>query len=239
LSPLDLIDLSDHTPLFSNSELNSTLNYSDRSIIPTSSPSSPVQQIRYPSLTVRRRTRTTTFRTTINDYRPASFWPAPPDRVTLLDAVKYPAILSHLLDFLAWHDFLAFGYTCRESMKLLKLPELKDVILSHFVPSYRHALRERNLSRYKDVHVAYNDITLFCESSTGQVTPGESLTFFNQCSPSSFPSHSMPSMPTLSSYHPIQSKTDTDFTASWSAVLPPTLASSSSFSPLSTAPRRP
>ena len=169
----DLIDFTYLIPSLSNPGSNGVTNYANRLPNPSTP---PPQHLRYPSLTVRPRKRTSTLRTNVSSisaYRPASFWPAPPDHVTLLDAIKYPAVLSHLLDHLAWRDFLAFGHTCRESMRLLRHPELKDVILSRFIPSYRHAVRDRNFLRYKDVPVTYSDITLFRESPSTANEPRE------------------------------------------------------------------
>ncbi|KAH7918959.1 hypothetical protein BV22DRAFT_1041326 [Leucogyrophana mollusca] len=75
-------------------------------------------------------------------------------------ALQHPHILARLLHFTPWADFYALASTCVEIRHLWDVRELKDVILSQYVPSYRSALRQRDLLRFQDVDVTLHDLDL-------------------------------------------------------------------------------
>ncbi|KAF8623716.1 hypothetical protein AX17_007413 [Amanita inopinata Kibby_2008] len=80
---------------------------------------------------------------------------------TFLISLKSPRILSNLLSHLEWSDFYSLANSCNDCRLLFDEQDLKDVILSRYVPGYAHALRLRDpFHRYKDVPVSIQDLDL-------------------------------------------------------------------------------
>ena len=60
-------------------------------------------------------------------------------------------ILSILLPYLTWEDVRALCYASHHFWLVMSKPRPKDVLLAHFVPGYRVALRSRDRRHYEDV----------------------------------------------------------------------------------------
>lgn len=75
-------------------------------------------------------------------------------------ALRNSRILAHILYFTPWSDFNSFLATCSQIRRVWDIRELKDVILSHYVDGYRHALRHRDLALFQDVDVTIQDLNL-------------------------------------------------------------------------------
>ncbi|KAH7908339.1 hypothetical protein BJ138DRAFT_1157913 [Hygrophoropsis aurantiaca] len=75
-------------------------------------------------------------------------------------ALRNPRILACLLRFTPWTDFYALVSTSADMRRLWNIRELRDIILSCYVPSYRHALRQRDLHKFQDVDVTLHDLDL-------------------------------------------------------------------------------
>ncbi|KAJ7707588.1 hypothetical protein B0H17DRAFT_1033161 [Mycena rosella] len=78
----------------------------------------------------------------------------------LLTAAKHPRILASLLAHLSWRASWALLSTCRDCRDFFSYPELKDVILSRFVPGYATCLRISDPLRLQNVPVALADLHL-------------------------------------------------------------------------------
>ncbi|KAI6042597.1 hypothetical protein EDC04DRAFT_969269 [Pisolithus marmoratus] len=75
-------------------------------------------------------------------------------------ALRNSRILTHILCFTPWSDFNSFLATCSQIRRIWDIRELRDVILSHYVDGYRHALRHRDLALFQDVDVTIQDLNL-------------------------------------------------------------------------------
>ncbi|KAJ6609205.1 hypothetical protein B0H10DRAFT_2065038 [Mycena sp. CBHHK59/15] len=84
----------------------------------------------------------------------------------LLSAAKHSRILASLLEQLSWHASWAFLCTCRDARDLFFKPELKDAILSRFVPGYSVCLRISDPLRLQNVPVALADLNFLLISQT-------------------------------------------------------------------------
>ncbi|KAJ7067056.1 hypothetical protein C8F01DRAFT_1051461 [Mycena amicta] len=113
---------------------------------PQSSRSSPVLP--------RRRTRTLSSFATVQE------------RSGLVSTIHHPAILAALLDYLGWPACCALLNTCRNSRDFFSCPELRNVILTRFIPSYTACLRHSDRSRLQDVPVTSADLNFLMISST-------------------------------------------------------------------------
>jgi hypothetical protein len=85
-------------------------------------------------------------------------------RQSLLIALKLPQVLANLLDHLPWVYFYTLTCTCREFWHILRDPDLKDVILAHYVPPYKLCVDARDMQRFKDVPTTITHLDLLCES---------------------------------------------------------------------------
>ncbi|KAG1744121.1 uncharacterized protein EDB91DRAFT_1124549 [Suillus paluster] len=74
--------------------------------------------------------------------------------------LKQPNVLERLLQFIPWADFYALLSTCSDMRRLWDTRDLRDVILSHFVPGYGYALMYRDLSNYQDMDISLQDLDL-------------------------------------------------------------------------------
>lgn len=84
---------------------------------------------------------------------------------TAVHALRRPRILACLLQFLPWCDFYVFLSTCTDMRRLWDIRELRDVIMAHYVPGYRYALRYRDLSNCRDIDISLEDLDLLRSSS--------------------------------------------------------------------------
>ena len=79
-------------------------------------------------------------------------------------ALRQPRILAGLLRFAPWDDLYALFATCSGIKRLWDLVDIRDIILSHYLPGYRAALRHRDLSALKDVDLTLHDLHLLRSS---------------------------------------------------------------------------
>jgi hypothetical protein len=79
---------------------------------------------------------------------------------TAVHTLKRPRILASLLHFLPWCDFYVLLSTCTGMRHLWDIHELRDVIMSHYVPEFRFALRHRVLSNCRDIDISLQDLDL-------------------------------------------------------------------------------
>jgi hypothetical protein len=77
-----------------------------------------------------------------------------------LIAVKHPRIFASLLAHLSWRACWALLNTCSGCRDFFSCPELKDVILSRFVPGYSACVRISDPLRLQTVPVALADLNL-------------------------------------------------------------------------------
>ncbi|KAJ7104035.1 hypothetical protein B0H15DRAFT_808183 [Mycena belliarum] len=97
---------------------------------------------------------------------PSSFKSKQAHRVPLLALVKNPHILTSLLAQLSWRACWALLGTCRDCRDFFSFSELKDVILSRFVPGYAICLRISDSVRLQSVPVTLADLHLLMISQT-------------------------------------------------------------------------
>ncbi|KAJ7928915.1 hypothetical protein B0H13DRAFT_1966803 [Mycena leptocephala] len=83
-----------------------------------------------------------------------------------LIAVKHPRIFASLLAHLSWRACWALLNTCSGCRDFFSCPELKDVILSRFVPGYSACVRISDPLRLQTVPVALADLNLLMISQT-------------------------------------------------------------------------
>ncbi|KAJ7761900.1 hypothetical protein DFH07DRAFT_771219 [Mycena maculata] len=87
-------------------------------------------------------------------------------RTPLLALVKHPHILASLLAQLSWRACWDLLSTCRDCRNFFSCPELKDVILSRFVPGYQACIRISDPLRLQTVPVTLSDLHLLMISQT-------------------------------------------------------------------------
>ena len=73
--------------------------------------------------------------------------------------LNHPVILSRLSAITQWLSFHALISTCSEFRQILARPELRDVILSRFVPGYKLCLGNREVVELS-VDITIEDIAL-------------------------------------------------------------------------------
>lgn len=78
-----------------------------------------------------------------------------------LTIITSPRTFASLLSFLDSQDFFALFATSTQARALFNVPEIKDVILARFVPSYSQCLSSRDWMHYKDVNITLQDLNLF------------------------------------------------------------------------------
>ncbi|KAG8213298.1 hypothetical protein J3R82DRAFT_11777 [Butyriboletus roseoflavus] len=74
--------------------------------------------------------------------------------------LRQPRLLARILHFTSWDDLYALFATCSGVRRLWASRDIRDVILSHYLPGYRVALRQRDLSALQPVHVTLHDLHL-------------------------------------------------------------------------------
>lgn len=79
-------------------------------------------------------------------------------------ALRQPRLLARVLHFTTWDDLYALFATCSGIRRLWASRDVRDVILSRYLPGYREALRLRDLSALHPVDVTLHDLHLLCLS---------------------------------------------------------------------------
>ncbi|KAJ7285118.1 hypothetical protein C8J57DRAFT_1170361 [Mycena rebaudengoi] len=87
-------------------------------------------------------------------------------RPTLAAALLHPRILASLLSQVGWRACWTLVNTCRNFRNFFASSELKDVILSRFVPGYAACLRISDPLRLQNVPVTLTDLHLLTISQT-------------------------------------------------------------------------
>ena len=111
------------------------------------------------------------------NYVPSASWPsasrasfaAPSSGMrpgSLGSVLQEPRILARLLRYVRWHDFQSLALTCRACSNVLQHPNLRDAVLSHFVPGYRYCLRHADPDAISSsIDVEFSDLSHFSEYS--------------------------------------------------------------------------
>ncbi|KAF8440403.1 hypothetical protein L210DRAFT_3760580 [Boletus edulis BED1] len=105
-------------------------------------------------------------------------------------ALQQPPLLARLLHFTNWEDLFALFTTCSGIRHLWRSRDIRDVILSHCLPFYRTALRQRDLSALQYIDVTLHDLHLLCSSIL--VLPSRTLTIFRPVLSQHVPLHQYP-----------------------------------------------
>ncbi|KAJ7475958.1 hypothetical protein FB451DRAFT_1245321 [Mycena latifolia] len=130
----------------------------DGEVIPEKSQgSAPPKLVRVRSTATPPRPRTRTL---------SSFKTKHPHARTLLTVVKDPRVLASLFAQLSWRACWALLSTCHDCREFFSCPELKDVILSRFVPGYAACVRISDPLRLQNVPVTLADLHLLMVSQT-------------------------------------------------------------------------
>lgn len=85
-------------------------------------------------------------------------------RENIRKILREPRILYRLVERLPWRAFHALTSTCREFRHLMDQTDLRDVILSQYVPGYRACLGHAGSERDNTVDVDMSDLALLRES---------------------------------------------------------------------------
>lgn len=97
---------------------------------------------------------------------PSSYMPAS-SRISLVSVFQEPRILANFLRYIQWHDFRSLALTCTACRNVLHHPELRNVVLSAFVPGFRYCLRHADLdSQSQDIDIQFHDLNDFSECRT-------------------------------------------------------------------------
>ncbi|KAI0035400.1 hypothetical protein K488DRAFT_83107 [Vararia minispora EC-137] len=97
-------------------------------------------------------------------FRPVSVFLPAQSRLSLPSILQTPGVLRRILPFLHWSEFHSISLSSKECLNLVKDPELKDVILSRFVPGYRYCLAQSDTASYREVPLRFKDLDLFMRS---------------------------------------------------------------------------
>ncbi|KZV64589.1 hypothetical protein PENSPDRAFT_548905, partial [Peniophora sp. CONT] len=87
-------------------------------------------------------------------------------RVSLPGVLQTPGVLKRMLLFLSWNDFRSVARSSKACRTLVRKPELGNIVLSRFVPSYRYCLEHADTSSpsFRNVPFAFRDLDLFMTS---------------------------------------------------------------------------
>jgi hypothetical protein len=96
-------------------------------------------------------------------YMPAS------TRLSLVSVFQEPRILNNFLRYVRWHDFRSLALTCIACRNVLQHPNLRNVVLSAFVPGYQYCLRYADLDPSADIDIQLNDLNDFGECDRSRV----------------------------------------------------------------------
>ncbi|KAI9511852.1 hypothetical protein F5148DRAFT_1280399 [Russula earlei] len=88
--------------------------------------------------------------------------PSPPGiSISIVSALQEPRILANFLRYVRWHDFYSLALTCTACSNVLEHPELRDVVLSAFVPGYRDCLCIADLYTSRVINFQLRDLSHF------------------------------------------------------------------------------
>ncbi|KAI0043813.1 hypothetical protein FA95DRAFT_1545863 [Auriscalpium vulgare] len=85
-------------------------------------------------------------------------------RFSVTNVLQNSAVLHRFLLYAPWEDFRSLAQVSKECMNVFHQPQLKDVVLSRFVPGYSHCLRHADLQAFRVVEVGFLDLDLFMAS---------------------------------------------------------------------------
>ena len=83
-------------------------------------------------------------------------------------ALSIPRIFAITLHLIQWPDIHALLISCSAARSLFRSPDIRDLILSRFVPGYQFCILHGDQRREHDVYVSIHDLDLFCEKSAFQ-----------------------------------------------------------------------
>ncbi|KAI0264399.1 hypothetical protein BC834DRAFT_261510 [Gloeopeniophorella convolvens] len=85
-------------------------------------------------------------------------------RFSLSSVLQKPRILANFLRYTSWPEFRSLALTCKACRNVLKHPELRDAVLSAFIPGFDYCLRRADLDAYRDIEVRFIDLNHFMAS---------------------------------------------------------------------------
>jgi hypothetical protein len=99
-------------------------------------------------------------------YRRSSMFDWTP--ISLASLLRDPRILANFLRYLHWDDFHSLFLTCAAYSHLLRHPNLRDVVLSVYVPGYSYCLRHTDIHARTSITVQFSDLSQFSEYHIGR-----------------------------------------------------------------------
>ncbi|KAJ7650127.1 hypothetical protein FB45DRAFT_730557 [Roridomyces roridus] len=102
----------------------------------------------------------------VHGHRTAATFDPGQTRCSLHAALMQPRVLASLLGQIGWRTCWAFLSTCSDFRRIFSYSDLRDVILSCFVPGFRASLRSSDPSRFQTVPVTLTDLNLLMISQT-------------------------------------------------------------------------
>lgn len=125
--------------------------------------------------------------------------------VSLVSVLQEPRILANFLRYVRWDDFQSLVQTCAAYSHVLQHPNLRDVVLSAYVPGYSYCLHHADIDTRRSIAVQFSDLNHFSEYSTGHLHDmydNDSLLVISQ----QLPLHHYPTdaLATLSAQHEIE-----------------------------------
>ncbi|KAI0254944.1 hypothetical protein BJV78DRAFT_1279575 [Lactifluus subvellereus] len=92
---------------------------------------------------------------------PLCSYPPASTRISLVSVLQEPRILANFLRYTLWHDFRSLALTSTACRNVLQHPELRDAVLSAYVPGYQYCLRYADLHPSADIDIQLNDLNDF------------------------------------------------------------------------------
>lgn len=89
--------------------------------------------------------------------------------ISLVSLLQEPRILVHFLRYVPWDDFQSLVLTCAAYSHVLWHPNLRDIVLSAYVPGYSYCLRHTEIHARSSITVQFSDLSQFSEYSTGHL----------------------------------------------------------------------
>ena len=83
--------------------------------------------------------------------------------ISLVSVLQEPRILTTFLRYIRWHDFRSLALSSAACRNVLQHPELRDAVLSAYVPGYQYCLRYADLDSSADIDVQLHDLNDFSE----------------------------------------------------------------------------
>ena len=89
--------------------------------------------------------------------------------ISLVNVLQEPRILTNFLRYVHWNDFQSLVLTCTPYSRVLQHPNLRDIVLSAYVPGYSYCLRHADINARSSIAVQFDDLSHFSEHSTGHL----------------------------------------------------------------------